>query len=119
MRRAPDSIVGPLADPYLLRWSVVPKNGFLNVSIHKFLRSDYQILHDHPWHNLSVIVDGEYTEHTVNGATVYKAGQFRFRAAEIAHRIELHSGCCTTLFITGPKIRDWGYVGDREPGVHS
>ena len=64
--------------------------------------------------NLSILLRGEYTEHTipaggVNVRTVYKAGNIKFRGASSAHRVELHAGPCWTLFITGPRFRQWGF----------
>lgn len=114
-RRPPDFIVGGKEDPYLMRWWILPRNRFFNVYLHHFLRSDDdRALHDHPWWNLSILLKGEYTEHTiaaggVNQAAVRKAGQFKFRGATSAHRIELHDGACWTLFITGPRLREWGF----------
>jgi hypothetical protein len=31
------------------------------------------------------------------------------RRARTAHRLELINGPCVTLFVTGPKIREWGF----------
>lgn len=114
-RRPPDFIVGGKEDPYLMRWWVIPRNRFFNVYLHHFLRSDDdRALHDHPWWNLSILLKGEYTEHTiaaggVHRAVVRRAGQFKFRGAKSAHRIELHNGLCWTLFLTGPTLRTWGF----------
>lgn len=47
--RAPDFYIGGNANPYLLRWWVIPRNRFFNVYLHKFLRDDDdRALHDHP-----------------------------------------------------------------------
>lgn len=114
-RRPPDFIVGEKDDPYLMRWWVIPRNRFFNIYLHHFLRSDDdRALHDHPWWNLSILLRGEYTEHTINAggvhrAVVRRAGQFKFRGAKSAHRIELHNGPCWTLFLTGPTLRTWGF----------
>lgn len=114
-RRPPDVTIGGAADPYMRRWWVIPRNRWFNVYLHHFLRSDDdRALHDHPWWNLSILLQGEYTEHTiadggVNVRTVRKAGQFKFRGASSAHRIELHAGPCWTLFLTGPVLRSWGF----------
>ena len=110
--RQPDFIVG---DNYLRRWWVIPRNKIFNIYLHQFLHSDEdRALHDHPWWNLSILLEGEYTEETIlNGGvhrkTVRKAPTFKFRFASSAHRIELHAGPCWTLFITGPIIRRWGF----------
>lgn len=113
--RAPDQVIGGEEDPYMLRWHVIPRNPLFNIYLHRFLRSDDdRALHDHPWLNLSYLLEGEYTEHTIEAGgvhvkTIRKAGDWKFRTASSAHRIELHAGPCWTLFITGPRLRRWGF----------
>jgi hypothetical protein len=114
--RNPDFVIGGNERPYLLRWWFLPRNPFLNIYVHLFLRSDDdRALHDHPWASLSIILDGKYTEHEilaggVNLKTLRSAGQWRFRwSGKMAHRIELTDGPCWTLFITGPRYRRWGF----------
>jgi hypothetical protein len=109
------AIGGSKEDPYMLRWWVIPRNKFVNLYLHRFRHSDDdRALHDHPWINVSVLIRGEYTEHTIaQGGThakvVRRAGDWKFRRALFAHRIELHSGECWTFFATGPRIRSWGF----------
>lgn len=113
--RPPDRIIGGAHNPYMRRWHVIPRNPLFNIYLHHFLRSDDdRALHDHPWWNVSVLLEGEYTEHTiaaggVNLRVVRKAGDWKCRLPTSAHRIELHAGPCWTLFITGPRIRSWGF----------
>src|SRR5258705_132727 len=113
--RAPDFLIGGAEDPYMRRWWIIPRNRFFNVYLHQFLHSDEdRALHDHPSWNVSILLEGEYTEHSiaaggVHHATVYKAGQCKFRFARTAHRIELHNGPCWSLFINGAKLRNWGF----------
>ena len=113
--RPHDFTIGGHDDPYMQRWWVIPRNPIFNIYLHHFMRSDEdRALHDHPWINLSIILEGEYTEHTIDAggvchAVIRKAGQWKLRGARSAHRIELHNGPCWTLFITGPKIRTWGF----------
>jgi len=116
LRRPPDFIIGGADNPYMYRWWVIPRNRVLNIYLHYFLRSDDdRALHDHPWINCSVLLRGEYTEHTIaaggiNRMQILKAGAIRLRwSGKFAHRIELHNGECWTLFITGPKYREWGF----------
>lgn len=110
--RKPDFVVG---NDYLRRWWIIPRNNFFNAYLHQFLRSDEdRALHDHPSWNISYLLKGEYTEWTiaqggVHHSKIYKAGNLRFRLARTAHRIELHSGPCWSLFINGPKWRNWGF----------
>ena len=115
-RRAPDFIIGGQERPYLRRWWLIPRNRLFNVYLHQFLRSDDdRALHDHPWGNVSVLLRGAYTVHTIAAGggpprEVLAAGAVRVRpSGQFAHRIELHDGACWTLFITGPRYRDWGF----------
>jgi hypothetical protein len=115
-RREPDFVIGGAENPYLRRWWLLPRNRFFNVYVHQFLRSDDdRALHDHPWANCSILLEGEYTEHTiaaggVHRAEVLRAGNVRVRwSGKLAHRVELHAGHCWTVFITGPVVRTWGF----------
>jgi hypothetical protein len=115
-RRPPDFVIGGHERPYLRRWFVIPRNRFFNIYLHQFLRSDDdRALHDHPWANCSIILDGSYFEHTIAEGGIHhkkeiKAGAVRIRlSGKFAHRIELRNGPCWTLFITGPRYRSWGF----------
>lgn len=114
--RPPDFIIGGADDPYLRRWYLIPRNPVFNIYLHHFLRSDDdRALHDHPWWNLSYLLEGSYVEHSiaqggVNHRSDRKAGDWKFRTATAAHRVELRDHAeCWTLFITGPRLRDWGF----------
>lgn len=114
-------------DPYLLRWFLIPRNPYLNVYLHKFLRSDDdRALHDHPWWFLSLLLKGGYIEHRDDGSVVRrKRGSVAVRRANMLHRVELVHGYKSvwdaangvqpselpawTLFFTGPKVREWGF----------
>jgi len=133
LKRKPDFIIGQPDDPYLLRWWVIPRNRWFNIYLHKFLRSDDdRATHDHPWPSCSIILKGGYWEHVdkgFRGTHRYwrSPGTIRMRKASSAHRIELKylRHVCTeinpkvvmrvkeqpawTIFITGPKIREWGF----------
>ena len=116
MRREPDFVIGGAEKPYLLRWFVIPRNRIFNVYVHRFLRSDDdRALHCHPWMNASILLRGEYAEHTIAQGGVAQcarlvAGDVRVRwSGRLAHRIELTDGPCWTLFLTGPRYRSWGF----------
>ena len=101
----PDVIIG---DDYLLRWYVIPKNPYFNIYLHEFRHSDEdRALHDHPWYSVSFLLKGELKEHSDNGVKFVKRFLPVFRTAKFAHRLELIKGPAWTIFITGPKIRDW------------
>lgn len=124
--------------PYLRRWFLIPRNRVFNVYLHQFLRDDDdRALHDHPWLSCSLILDGGYIEHTIAAGGIHTRqhmpeGTLRFMRARHAHRVELLRGCdglpkfsnspvvreflagqpvvrAWTLFITGPRIRRWGF----------
>lgn len=119
-RRAPDFVVGSALSPYLRRWWVIPRNRWFNIYLHQFLRSDDdRALHDHPWWWLSVMLRGHYTEHTIAAGGVhrqkrYVAGCVRLHSPWFAHRLEVQpQASCWSLFITGPRVREWGFHCSR------
>jgi len=110
--RPPDFVVGSADDPYLKRWWILPRNRFFNIYLHRFLRSDTdEALHDHMYVNLSVLIEGCYREHFSGGRSALRVpGDFIFRRARTPHRVELCHGIpVTSLFVTGPRIRQWGF----------
>lgn len=114
--RPPDFVVGTSENPYMLRWYAIPRNKLFNIYIHEFKRSDDpRALHDHPWVNMSLLLDGAYNELTIAAGGIhhrkrYEAGYTRFRLPTTAHRVELIEGVrAMTLFITGPVVREWGF----------
>lgn len=118
-------VIGGHEAPYLLRWYLIPRNPVFNIYVHLFLRSDDdRALHDHPWVNCSILLLGEYVEHQIaqggiNIKTLRKAGDWYIRpSGKIAHRVELNNGPCWTLFITGPKYRQWGFHCPVQGWVH-
>ena len=103
-------------EPYLERYYVFLRDRTwfpFNVFIHKFLKSDPDDLHDHPWPYMTIILRGGYWEWTNNRPTPQwkGAGQIRFGHSTDYHRIELEPGVeCWTMFVPGPKQRDWGFL---------
>lgn len=118
--RKPDFVIGGHKNPYLVRWWLIPRNPVFNVYVHLFLRSDDdRALHDHPWlFNASWLIDGMYWEHTPKGEFFRRAGEWKFRWGSAPHRVELFDANpfvggankpCWTVFITGPRVREWGF----------
>lgn len=115
MKRPPDFIIGAHRNPpYIRRWWVIPRNRFFNIYLHEVQQDDDdRAMHDHPWINMSYILDGGYNEVTPKGTFPLTKGQFRFRRPTALHRLELMDGQRTlSLFITGPKVREWGFMTD-------
>lgn len=111
-------------EPYLERYYVFIKDRKLfpfNIFIHKFLKSDPDDVHDHPWPYATLILKGGYWEwipvFTYEGVKVGETphwrgrGHFRFCRADSFHRIELEPGVeCWTMFMPGPQKREWGFL---------
>ena len=116
-------------EPYLERYYLFLKDrgSFpFNIFLHKFLKSDPDDLHDHPWPYCTIILWGGYWEHIPSKVNLdgtiaategkwYGAGSIRFASSTQRHRIELDKSLIAknkstwTLFIPGPKKRDWGF----------
>lgn len=101
-----------IGNDYLLRWWVIPRNEWQNVYLHDIRKSDDdRALHDHPWPNTSFLIFGSYIEHTPEGSFIRRAGDVVMRPAEALHRLEVIPGeRAISLFVTGPKQREWGFV---------
>lgn len=140
-KRPPNFVVGAddPAGAYLRRWYLIPRNRFFNAYLHNFLRSDDdRALHDHPWHWVSLLLRGNYIEHTIAAGGVHRqrlrhTGGVKVCGPTAAHRVEVITASsphapavirnraaigliehdaplpCWTLFITGPRVRDWGF----------
>lgn len=118
-RRKPDRCIGGESNPYMLRWFLIPRNPVLNVYLHNILRSDDdRALHDHPWVSVSLMLSGPLMEayrpdhrKPETQERVLETGQVVFRAARFSHRLVVVPGTlgALTLFITGPRIRKWGF----------
>lgn len=111
-------------EPYLERYYLFLKerDSFpFNIFLHKFLKSDPDDVHDHPWPYFTIILKGGYWEwvpqfdgqgkKTGEIAHWRGPGSFRWCSAESYHRIELDPNVTAwTLFMPGPKQRDWGFL---------
>lgn len=113
--------------PYMIRWTIFECSRF-QIFVHKFLRTDNDCLHDHPWDFTSIILKGGYKEQNLAGtikvvtSTNALEDQFQYKTrckkykafniikhnAEDAHRIEIDKPCLTIMF-TGRWRRLWGF----------
>lgn len=97
------------ANPYLLRWFLIPRNPLINIYRHRFCQSDPSAPHDHPWDFLSVVLHGSYREVSAGGDAIRHPGSIAFRRASTRHRVQLLGHPVTTVIITGPRRRRWGF----------
>lgn len=123
-RLIPDRRTG---DDYMHRYYLFLKDRKkfpFNVTLHKIVKSDDPIFHDHPWSYLTIVLKGGYWEHTpvVNSEGKIFAefsrwrgpGSIIWRRAKEFHWLELDGDRpATTLFFMGPQKRDWGFLVDR------
>lgn len=112
------------SEPYLERYYLFLKERKyfpFNVFLHKFLKSDPDDVHDHPWPYATLILKGGYYEWVPvfdnNGLKIAEIvhwrspGHFRICNATSYHRIELDPSVeCWTLFMPGPQKREWGFL---------
>jgi len=111
-------------EPYLERYYLFLKEreSFpFNIFLHKFLKSDPDDVHDHPWPYATLILKGGYYEwipqfnnkgEKLSEVAVWRGpGSFRICGANSFHRIELDPDVTAwTLFMPGAKQRDWGFL---------
>jgi hypothetical protein len=111
-------------EPYLERYYLFlrdRKSFPFNIFLHKFLKSDPDDVHDHPWSYATLILKGGYWEwipqFNKEGKKIIEIakwrgpGHFRTCAATSYHRIELDPSVETwTLFMPGKQERDWGFL---------
>ena len=111
-------------EPYLERYYVFLKDRKrfpFNIFIHKFLKSDPDDVHDHPWAYFTLILKGGYYEWIPGFNSGGKKtceirkwrgpGHFRICRPSSYHRIELHPEITAwTLFMPGPQVREWGFL---------
>jgi hypothetical protein len=123
-------------EPYLERYYLFLKDRTwfpFNMFLHKFLKSDPDDVHDHPWPYATLILKGGYWEwipqFNAEGKRLgeiahwRRPGHFRTSSATSFHRIELDPTVeCWTLFMPGPHKREWGFLvakQGRQQWIHN
>lgn len=105
-------------EPYLERYYLFLKerDSFpFNIFLHRFLKSDPDDLHDHPWEFRTIILKGGYWEYTKDGKFWRGPFTYRYNPANAYHRVELDKDIpyCWTLFIPGKRVKDWGFKTEK------
>ena len=101
-------------EPYLERYYLFlrdRKDFPFNIFLHRFLKSDPDDLHDHPWAFRSLILFGGYWEYTETGKTWRGPLSYRYAPANTFHRVELDKNIpyCWTIFIPSKSTQEWGF----------
>lgn len=92
------------------RWRIL-ETKYFRFYIHKIFESDKDAhLHNHPWHFLSFLIQGSYTEKLSNGKynTVNRFGINTHKASDY-HKVTLIKNPVISLFFAFGKYRLWGY----------
>ena len=111
---------------YLTRYYVIKKpfSWFPGIYIHYFHSGDNDLeLHDHPWsRSFSIILKGSYREeYRINNSVssrILSPGNINFVSGSKFHRVDLLDKQVWTLFISGPRVKDWGFW-DRYTGKYT
>ncbi|MCA9361784.1 hypothetical protein KC906_00265 [Candidatus Kaiserbacteria bacterium] len=129
-------------EPYLVRYRLWQSKHGVNVYLHHILRSDYdRALHDHPFDFVTILLWGSYIEWQPHWCKMFfdspverqtePAGNRSFvqvrthrgwlsvirHKATDPHRLELRNGKVWSLFLRGPKVREWGFYLNNEKWV--
>ena len=100
-----------------------------NVTMHKIVKSDDPIYHDHPWSYVTVVLWGGYNEHTpirdnkgkiIGDFVEWRGpGSIIKRKAQEYHWLELKDEKpATTIFFMGKQKRQWGFLVKTKPEKH-
>lgn len=96
-------------DVYMTRWLLLSTKWF-TIRLHLFRRSDNDVMHDHPWPFISILLWRGYFEETPKGKRWYIPGSILYRPAVWIHKVILKNNLpCLTLCVTGKKVREWGF----------
>lgn len=94
-------------EPYLERYFITA-----NIFLHRFVSPDGERhIHDHQWPwALSFILTGWYIEDLDHQGTTVKRRWFNFIGKNYFHRITSAMPDTWTLFITGERNKEWGFL---------
>ena len=110
--RLPVKVIGR-GSPFVEWYYLGTPFGLFRVQIHRFLRSDPDGLHDHPWGwARTFILTGWYLEERRDTIRVRTAGDTYALTGDTFHRVVLPIGAreVWTLFIHGPYVKHWGFL---------
>lgn len=121
----------PRKEIYLQRWWLVPRNDWMNVYLHRMIRDDDAVLHDHSYWSLSLVLsDGLeelWLEKPDDVSRLWKGniidvaetrrpvqGDLVLRTPRMAHQLKVLPGTEPwTIFVTGPRVKSWGFYCKR------
>lgn len=108
------TIKGRDGSPYLTR-AMLPRFLGVRIMLHHFHRPDEDdCMHNHPWEwALALVLKGSYVETRMPPLEATRTRVvrfFNFITQHDYHKIDSLKGDVWTLFITGPRLQDWGFL---------
>ena len=105
-------------EPYLERYYLFLRERTrfpFNIFLHRFLKSDPDVLHNHPWSYRTIILLGGYWEHKSDGVFWRGPLSYIYAPTNTYHRVELDKKIpyCWTLFMPGIKEQSWGFLTEK------
>ena len=116
-----------MKNPFLLK-EIISKEGIVHfkrygiqtpwfgIYLHFIYKADEdKHLHDHPWNYTSIVLKGSFVEQRPSGSLLFNVKRLypgdvvRRKAGEFHKIYALMTPAVYTLFLTGPRIREWGY----------
>jgi hypothetical protein len=114
--------------------AILFKSKYFSIFIHRFMRSDEPVPHDHPWNFLTYVISGGYTEQLFDRSkptrsrgtfkkywtqrTIQRApGSIRYRSANAIHFVQTDRKYSLeeiekapyTICLLGPRVKEWGF----------
>lgn len=111
----PSDLISQAGQPYMRRYFLLGAHSRAageTARFHQILRSDLEVMHDHPWDFISVILHGTYTETTPTTEQTFGPGSVLVRKAEQLHRLTLPDGPVWTFITMSHPRRRWGFQTD-------
>lgn len=117
-------------DIYLVRYYLLPQGCPWNIYIHRFLRSDHDVPHDHPFDFVGLVLQGGYKEKWYRRCrsradgnffqeeySYNPPGSFIVRQASHTHQVlldrkydyEERKQAPLTVIVRTPRYQDWGF----------
>lgn len=118
--RLPVDVIDHQGKPYLERYYVATVFGYWRVYLHRFVGSDPDGLHVHPWeYGVSLILVNRYIEQRRFG--YYDVRWVNIVNGDTMHRVILLGSDkkpeqVWSLFIHSPKRGNWGFLRKKYPG---
>lgn len=125
-------------DVYMERY-IVFKSLLFSIYLHRFLRSDHDVPHDHPWSFLTYVARVGYEERVwkrhpsylvtdppwMESRVVVKPGSWVFRKSTHIHQVIIDGrygrhaqSAPLTVNFCGPRHREWGFWPRRIDDEH-